>query len=361
MDPASVTGLIAFAGSCCNILAQTVKTIYQAPDEILALHNEITDLRLVLIEYQGQRENSASNHATSANFDETYGACLLKVQSVFGELANLTATLFSERPDGRRRFERHLWLRKKTAVGRVRQQLLSVKQNLRDLLGIRSDVRLNRIEVQLDSLKGILTKDTQTTKDPQPAITSSIPGNDQEATISLMSTTSHIGRPTSSFKTVTLTGYTRSPCNLQCTCTCHLRYKVRNMPLLGPLLGSLFVGYVGQPVAGARCDVLSCSSSAVRALSLTYTFPSWFIQRRVELVMGSNYFGEPEFNVKIRNRREYTSEHSMFQLARAGRVEDMKKRFEGGLASPNDVSMDGGSTAFDVCEVYLMQKLACIC
>ena len=68
----------------------------------------------------------------------------------------------------------------------------------------------------------------------------------------------------------------------------------------------------------------------------------------MEIVLGSNYFGEPEFNIRLKNRVEYTSENSIFQMARRGDVNGMKRTFDARLASPNDLSLRGGLTAYDV-------------
>ena len=43
----------------------------------------------------------------------------------------------------------------------------------------------------------------------------------------------------------------------------------------------------------------------------------------------------------------YTSEHSLFQLARKGKVEEMKRLCAKHLAPPNDISLRGEKTAFE--------------
>ena len=147
---------------------------------------------------------------------------------------------------------------------------------------------------------------------------------------------------------VTFTSYTRGKCNLRCKCSCHLRYGARISPVANALLGQIFVGYMGLPVLASGCSTASCASSSAKSVQITYTFPTWFIHRTIDITLGSNYFGEPELNLRIRNRREYSSEHSMFQLARSGDIKSMRYRLSHRLASPNDVSTRGGSTAFDV-------------
>ena len=121
--------------------------------------------------------------------------------------------------------------------------------------------------------------------------------------------------------------------------------------MFGSVFGSLFVGYVGIPTINSVCKLGVCNSSSVRAYRLVYTFPVWFLKRTLEVAFGSNYFGEPEFNIRVHNRIEYMSDDSLFQLARKGDVTSMQKKLANREASPHDVSLRGGLSAFDVSEL----------
>jgi hypothetical protein len=68
----------------------------------------------------------------------------------------------------------------------------------------------------------------------------------------------------------------------------------------------------------------------------------------IEITFGLNYDSEPQFNIRLRNRVEYASENSLFQLARKGKANEMKNLLAKRLASPHDISLRGGKTAFDV-------------
>jgi hypothetical protein len=358
MDPTSLLSLISFAGQTTDLIAGTLTALYQAPLEILSLHNEISDLRVVLIEYHAVHSSlKRPTHLKvgSEDFDTKLEKCLVRIQSLFDELADLTSSLFIERPDGRRRFQRIVWLRKKGSTTQLRLELATVRQNLRDLIGIATVSSITKIELRLNSLGNIhsLIDDTGSRTTPSDVIghiidvSAQVPSDDPFAGRLVDAESIKSGRGASP-STLVIESFKRPSCNIQCACSCHFRYRARNPPFVDALLGVLFIGYTGMPTLDSKCDFNFCRNSSVRAVRITYTFPSWFLRRTVDMVLGSNYFGEPEFNVRIRNRVEYMSEHSIFQLSRQGRVQEMKTLFEKGHASPNDISLRGGRTAFDV-------------
>ena len=110
----------------------------------------------------------------------------------------------------------------------------------------------------------------------------------------------------------------------------------------------LFAGYMGLPRLRSPCNVHSCAQSAAQAVSIAYTFPTWFLHRTIDFCFGFNYFGEPELNIRLRNRVDYNSDRSLFILARQGDVDEMQKMLSRRSASPHDVSLRAGQTALFV-------------
>jgi hypothetical protein len=150
------------------------------------------------------------------------------------------------------------------------------------------------------------------------------------------------------FSAVSFHVHRLSPCEAECGCICHSHTHMRSPGLLSRFFGVLFLGYRGLPLLRSKCNIDSCSNRFSRSLKISYTFPPWFLARTLQFVMATTYTNEPEFGLKVRNRVEYSSEHSIFQLARQGQIKSIQRLFEAGLASPNDISFRGGSTAFKV-------------
>ena len=356
MDPASVVTLITFAAQTSSLIGQALQSLYPAPHEILALRNELSDLNAVLVEFQSlQAKTWHLDWSTQGpgSFRSTFAGCIAKLERLFDDLAQEAATLFTRRSDGRCRLERHTWLRKKSKITRLKTDLATVRQNLHDLIGIFTAHQVTRIDLRLESLRTLLEPTQASLPSSGDALGSVLdrlsqrhhespaPHSQSHSTTESIS----VGQVAS---TVTVNAYTRPACNLRCACACHIRRRARNPSFVDSFLGVLFIGYTGLPALGSSCDFQSCRNSSVRAIQITYAFPTWFIQRSVDLVLGLNYFGEPEMNIKIRNRIDYTAEHNMFQLARQGKVEEMKSLLGKRPKSLNDVTVAGGRSPFDV-------------
>ena len=157
MDPASIAGLISFAGDCAGVLGKVVKTLHQAPNEILSLHNELSDLRLVLMEYNDLSNSTASKDGALSSLQNEYKNCVQRAHTTLDELARLNAQLFNEK-QGHRHFDRYAWLRKKSTAIRLQKDLTTTRQNLRDLMSLSQDSKLSKIEIRLDSLDGLLSQ-----------------------------------------------------------------------------------------------------------------------------------------------------------------------------------------------------------
>lgn len=216
----------------------------------------------------------------------------------------------------------------------MKQDITYAMQKLRDFLTLRAGSSLDRVELQLSSIDVTLA-DMQTKTIEL----------DQASRSGALANADGTHAPP-----VSVSAYLRNKCDVDCSCTCHYRYRLGSPAVVNSILGRIFFGYVGLPLPMSTCDSRSCASSEVRSLQITYVFPSWFVRRRVEIAMGSNFVGSLGLNIMVRNPREYTSEHSLFQLARQGKVDAMKHRLSLREASPNDISHRGGCTAFDVSE-----------
>ena len=240
-------------------------------------------------------------------------------------------------------------MRRKSSVLKLKSELSAVRQTLRDLIEARTASRVTRIEVTFDHLSN-----SAPSKVTAAALYCGADGEVEQpgiaTSVDIRSGLRHYEQSLKSLppaSTVAFEAFRKAQCDIRCPCPCHLRYSCMNSSLLGSLFGSLFIGYIRIPALNSSYKIGACHSSSVRAYRVIYTFPPWFLKRTLEAAFGSNYFGEPEFNIRMHNRIEYTSEDSLFQLARKGDVGTMQKKLTYRQASPHDLSLRGGLSAFD--------------
>ncbi len=138
---------------------------------------------------------------------------------------------------------------------------------------------------------------------------------------------------------------TQGPNNLCvkcCSCVCHKPGRLR-INLLGPFIGSLFVGYTGLPNITPPCNEYTCKKNRHRATfsaRLTYYFPSWFLTRMIYSVVNYTARDGPQI-LFVKASRLRSCKASIFHHARDGDIEAMQKAFTRGDASPFDVVADG--------------------
>jgi len=63
-------------------------------------------------------------------------------------------------------------------------------------------------------------------------------------------------------------------CGRACACQCHRITQLKTSSLLGPLIGSLFLGYCGSPTRKTACNEWSCRNNSSFRLRFTYYFVS---------------------------------------------------------------------------------------
>ena len=138
-----------------------------------------------------------------------------------------------------------------------------------------------------------------------------------------------------------------SECSRSCDCSCHVRRSLKSPRPLDGFLGTLFIGYSGSPLLSQRCDQVSCRGRKNSSTSFIYQFPRWFlISRMIQLKAKVTALYGPE--VSLRFNRVVDGKALVFYYATTGDLSKMKKLFQQGCASPNDVRFDSGWTPFHV-------------
>ena len=143
--------------------------------------------------------------------------------------------------------------------------------------------------------------------------------------------------------------FSRSACTPWCACRCHKQRHWQTPSSFSGLLGSLFVGYSGLPIARLECDERSCKLQSQPMVYISYFFPPWFLARAMSMMLASTPLAGPVVSLKM--QRTIPGDSDIFTFARLGEVEKMKALFEKGLASPHDVHCESGITPLHVCKL----------
>lgn len=118
-------------------------------------------------------------------------------------------------------------------------------------------------------------------------------------------------------------GLRGSRCGSGCLCVCHSpsrsRFSCRLPRALDRVLGSLFLGYAGVPTSAASCNLESCSKTRYLRLTVTYCFPTWFLNRALQTFVEVSTSSFKFALVPLRRvKYEAAQDNILFQVNRGG-------------------------------------------
>ena len=142
------------------------------------------------------------------------------------------------------------------------------------------------------------------------------------------------------------TQFPRTSCTPWCSCICHRERRLRTPRMLEQFIGSLFIGYSGLPVFRPPCNERSCHLQAQPLTYVTYFFPRWFLSRMVTFMMTVTPLAGPVASLKV--QRTVPGSADIFTYAKLGDVDNIRRLFENGSASPHDVHSESGITPLHV-------------
>jgi hypothetical protein len=144
MDVISITAaviqLLGVSGACAKKLRKLIHTTKHAPDEILAISNEISDLYLILSDLESltRAEESITlpDHlgVPEPDFNRSISNQLNKAKAKLGDLQSLVNELCTTLPNGSLKFQRMAWTRKKGLAIALQQDLVNIKGTLKLIL-----------------------------------------------------------------------------------------------------------------------------------------------------------------------------------------------------------------------------------
>lgn len=136
----------------------------------------------------------------------------------------------------------------------------------------------------------------------------------------------------------------RRSCSELCMCHCHKSTNLNSPRWLKGVIGYVFIGYSGAPLARRRkCTEKACLKERQSSLKVSYFFPTWFMGRM--LVFRDRYSPVDGHSISVKTPRivDTDANHPAVWAAVHGNVESMRDLFARGLASQLDVDDLGQS------------------
>ena len=382
MDPLSITvsivTLLGIGGSISNAF-ENLATIQHVPDAFLALSNEISSLRLIMLEANNvlqDHHNNSSADPSQQTFVNNLIPILNRIKFRLLELESLieyrltTPGLIRET-----KVNKLSWIKAQPKLKAIQDEIRSSRLNLVTAIGLLALKATSRIELQLSELH-LYSRSLQGQQDQSHAaiaqsmvsqrnIEHCIPEVLQsqeriERTLNeyLRSRTASQGEQAryqkSSISTIqprTIPSGDRVArwdlqlkavrkkrnfiCTSGCSCCCHQRYSRKSLSFLQSLLGILFIGYTGVPLISG-CDSKSCCQKSDMAVSIRYYFPEWFMSQILDVHI--ERFRPGGLITSIRVYRTVSVDSPVFRIIDFGNVADMEALLTSRQASPFDVA-----------------------
>ena len=364
MDPlsltASIIAVLGASGAITSTLDKT-KVIRQAPETIIALNNEISDLRLIVYETQRLlRENLDRDPKGSESivFADEVAPVLIRGRDKLLELESLieyTLTAPGKNASGRSKLRKVAWIRQQQKVQSIKDEIRSFRMNLAAIVGLvaskttsRLELRVSQIQIdnsahhsRLDSALPAIIESQAESKGLLDNLFRSFTATPQ------MSTTKNPAKQSKPTTQVTTTMGLQIHLARQfdsctdCSCACHSRCAWRSPSYLKDFLGLLFIGYTGLPILNPRCDAVECIQNSQSSVYFRYLFPPWLLACALEYYIRISQSSGVSQCLRVSNVLPQGA--AIFLLTRSGDTEGLKKLLSSRKGSPFDINFRGAT------------------
>ncbi|MCJ1314219.1 hypothetical protein MMC25_007899 [Agyrium rufum] len=149
----NVANLLDMGIRCRKSISDLVRQYRDAPNELIALSNEVSDLNIVLTEIESTY-NSLSAHAggPQTRFATALAGQLATAKANLNKLDSLTRSLSTALPSGSVKFNNFAWLSKRNLAIKLKDSIRDTRSNITLLLGSTAVSRTARVEVGIDAL-----------------------------------------------------------------------------------------------------------------------------------------------------------------------------------------------------------------
>ncbi|KAI1193233.1 ankyrin [Nemania serpens] len=367
MDPLSLTASIITVVGVADTAARGLKKLIAlrgASDAILALSNEISDLRLTLRELDYILKASRADDATLndylqgsvfPNIDTTQKKLVAFEQLVEGRLKKSDGS-----PD------KLGWLKYEEKIQKLQKDLRHLRLNFGTILGIISSKSASTLETRLDSLCFVTEQHRSETQAliqqgenmHQAFLQMLEKQNHNELRLAAIEKGPHVEPPESSSLSIQPRGPSdglsalrmrflqRRRCSPYCDCACHRTSRLNTPRMLQFLIGTLCVGYNGVPRLTQPCTNSACQKTPEGFIAVNYYFPTWLA--KTVFAAGARFtdYRGPELSIRMLNVRDPAA--MIFQATHDDDALTVQALLSSGKASVLDVEHGTGHSALHV-------------
>ena len=391
LDPmdilSSVSGIITLLGAGGTIVQglERLCSLREAPNTVLALNNEVSDFRFIILEILGLLQQESTRSSTSQAFSQSLDTVLQRAREKLLELECLIEyRLVTPNSGNGIQLNKVAWVLERHKVKRIQEEIRSLRINLITILSVLNCSSTSRLEVQLTDLRilggGIqdrmgqaLTKALTRTTSHLHAVERQLSQIQAQGDIESQ-LRDRIHAPIAQVKKISqreapapirddlVRDFYNAPgvstlsisstlqrrfliCTPTCRCCCHRPRSWRSPQWLHSLLRHLFTGYAGIPLISSSCDSVLCQSRSEPTATIQYYFPRWFAYQALY------------FHLQISKHNGIAQSLRMYRVVWNGSdilvkssirdLEGVKAILAARQGSPFDVS-EGGRTALQV-------------
>ncbi|KAI3332073.1 ankyrin [Xylariaceae sp. AK1471] len=363
MDPLSLTASVITVVGVADAAARGLKKLIAlrgASDAILALNNEISDLRLTLRELDSILQASKADDSTLNEYLQ--GSVFPSIDTTQKKLIALEKFVESrlKKPDGNP--DRLGWLKYEEKIQKHQKDFRHLRVNLGTVLGIISSKSASRLETRLDSLCFVAEQhriETQALVQQGETVHQAFlqmleRQKLNELRLAAIEKGPHIEPPQSpplriqprgpsdGLSALRMRFLQRRRCSPYCDCACHRTSRLNTPRMLQFLTGTLFVGYNGVTRLTKPCTS-ECQKSPEGFIAVNYYFPTWLVKRVFAAgARFTNYRG-PELSIRMLNVRDPGD--MIFQATHDNDALTVQALLSSGEASVLDVQDGTGHSA----------------
>ena len=344
MDPLSLTTSVLALLGACTTASRTIAKIRRlkdAPALVHALNNELSDLRVILMDVTDHFENAQSD-----------GPPIPPVESAIFKLCSSTLSQTRDKVQSVEGIIRHRLLKPgknsdlkidKTAFVREHDHLIQLQADLRDLrqkmTGLFSHLgmsKISKIEVQVNEIR---TNDIPKLMEGQIKIERTLsqvlsltPAKpDGTFQWSQSPGTGALNNPKMASVEITVSRSTYKGLEMKCGCSCK-----RTSVYMQTFFGTLFMCYTAAPVLhhGSR----SCPHHRAKEVLVSYLFPTWFL--RYMLCFETKWSPSRAITYSLTVAHVIPIDHAVYDLIVAEDLDGIKE-----LLLSEQISIEAQSTA----------------
>jgi ankyrin repeat protein len=387
MDPLSIIASSLTIAAATKISSKVLRKVLKADDELGTLIHEVSEAEKILIEAR----HSLDERTSLQGFPQSHLTRICAyVQDANQKLVSLNKIIeddliASYRSNGDLKAARFMWLRKKSKIQKLQQELCEIRLDLPGLWGAVNFSDLSqmrqRFEEQFESYHSKLDVIVGKVENLQhkDAITTSVrevvADSDLEADPSMPSSDIKdviVVRDMQDYQNILPTqradlpqkyavprirapSYRAHRCNSWCSCVCHRIREFQSSEKANFLIGLLSISYSGFSLWSRGCSE-HCNQQSIPSLRVTYFLPPWLAERAVHFGYQMTQMGGPELILKM--PRIVPSDAMVFSHAIQGNIQAIRELFMNGLASPFDIAHSTGRGVLAHAITYNHHELA---